>query len=194
MANHPTWEVFVDGSVRPYHSILNPGKDGGFAGCAWVTLNPITGDKRFAMGYTMPSTRDVTSTELKGILEAFQYLDKMIQLDPGRDFICINVTVYSDYMDAIDEVRYAFAPADGPIPLSGHRVGFTESFAHPDLSYGILKVIRSLEARGIVARLMWMARRSTPGACLADDYARRVVEYRRRFVGSGNVPAEFIVR
>ncbi|GIZ49899.1 hypothetical protein CKM354_001291600 [Cercospora kikuchii] len=176
------WEFWVDGSVRPYNR-NDPSVVGGFAGCAWVMRDPEPGRSRFGECWALPLTRDVTSTELTGIEKALDFAVDVVHQLSAAPIADLYITVRSDCMDAVDEVRYAYAPENGDIPLSGGRDGYIE-ILHPTLTHRCVNAIRSLEARGIVARVMWEERMATEEAIRADAGARKGGEMRRMFSGT----------
>ncbi|PIA90375.1 hypothetical protein CB0940_10950 [Cercospora beticola] len=176
------WEFWADGSVRPYNR-NDPSVAGGFAGCAWVMRDPERSPSRFGECWALPVTRDVTSTELTGIMKALDFAVDVVHQLSAAAIADLHITVRSDCKDAVDEVRYAYGPQHGLIPLSGGRDGYIQ-IHHPTLTHRCVNAIRSLEARGIVARVVWEERMATDEAIRADAGARKRGEMRRMFSGT----------
>ncbi|KAM3415194.1 hypothetical protein BST61_g10314 [Cercospora zeina] len=174
-------ELTADGSVQP-NGRGDPAVVGGFGGCAWVMAPLTPGGKHLGECWALPFTRDITATELTGITKALDYVVGVVPQLPAVAFEGLRITVYCDCMDAVDEVRYAYGPENGKIPLSGARDGVIR-ILHPQLTHGIVNAIRSLEARGIDARVVWQERMATDEAIRADAGARKGAEMRRRFPG-----------
>ncbi|KAF2206453.1 hypothetical protein CERZMDRAFT_103356 [Cercospora zeae-maydis SCOH1-5] len=175
------WKLTADGSVQP-NGPGDPAIVGGFGGCAWVMAPLTPGGQRLGECWALPFTRDITSTELTGIAKALDFVVAIVQQLPAAAIADVHITVYSDCKDAVDEVRYAYGPENGQILLSGARDGFIRN-SHPTLTHGIVGAIRSLEARGIDARVMWQRLMATEEAIRADAGARKGTEMRRRFPG-----------
>ncbi|PPJ50241.1 hypothetical protein CBER1_07183 [Cercospora berteroae] len=173
------WEFWVDGSVRPYNR-NDPGIVSGFAGCAWVMRDPEPGRSRVGECWALSLTRNVTSTELTSIEKALDFAVDVVHQLPAAAIADLYITVRSDCMDAVVEMKYAYAPENGDIPLSGGRDGYIQ-ILHPTLTHRCVSAIRLLEARGIVVRVMWEERMTTDEAIRADAGARKGGEMRRMF-------------
>lgn len=122
--------------------------------------------------YAIPAVEDATATELTGINTALAFVLRYVGSQPHGSFDQSNLTVYCDCEDALGEVRYAYEPDKGFVPLRGKNRKGRIAPTHPDLTREIVDAIRSLEAQGITVHLKWVARCSSDETILVDFWAR----------------------